>query len=482
MITSTVRKIFILLSSTFLGLICGTLYLYSSYSPQFAKQLHYSATDSSHIALIGTLGVSITGPFAGVVVDRKGYTVSMLIGGLSIITGYLGLQKQYINVYSNVMISSSLLFLVGLGSTFINSSCLKCCATNFPSIRGVATSLPLALYGLSALFYSLVASIFYAGDTYGFLGFLSYSSIAIFCICAPSLMLCDWDQPTKKPATKMTEQKSIELTNLRLNGIALSPQVSNARAIHSRLPSLSHDIDVSGLELVKTLPFWQLFFITGALAAMGQMYIYSVGYIVDALISSETIIAEDSIDAASQLVIIIQKNQQYQVGLLSIANCVGRISSGILGDIIAQSYRKPRSLLLFIPAIGMALSQWFSINISSYQYLSFNSLIVGFFYGFTFCIMPMITGDKFGMLNFSYNWGLMGLAPILPSFYFTSLFGKIYDSNSILTENSSALHCSSGYLCYNSIFKLTACVSILTIIMVYFVNFRKSQNLPKHIN
>ena len=118
-----------------LGLICGTLYLYSSYSPQLANQLHYSASDSSIIALCGTIGVAIAGPISGAVVDRKGYTVSLLIGGILIISSYIGLKRQFDYAWSNVQFSSFTIFLVGVGSTFINSACLKCCAVSFPVLE-----------------------------------------------------------------------------------------------------------------------------------------------------------------------------------------------------------------------------------------------------------------------------------------------------------------------------------------------------------
>lgn len=149
------------------------MYLYSSYSPQLAARLNYSVTDSSKIALAGTIGVAIAGPVSGKVIDKTGYTRAMIVGGLCILTGYLGLKKQFDRSYSNLYVSYGFLFLVGTGLTFINGACLKCCAISFPSIRGVATSLPLALYGLSALFYSVIGSVFYPGDTSSFLGFLA---------------------------------------------------------------------------------------------------------------------------------------------------------------------------------------------------------------------------------------------------------------------------------------------------------------------
>ncbi|EAZ62770.2 predicted protein [Scheffersomyces stipitis CBS 6054] len=457
---SVFRKVFLLLSCTFLGLICGTLYLYSSYSPQFAKQLNYKVSDSSTIALCGTLGVAISGPLAGIVVDKRGYTLSLLIGGVSIGSGYFGLKRQYDLEYSNVPLSAFFILMIGSGSTFINSSCLKCCALSFPSIRGVATSLPLALYGLSALFYSVIASVFFPGDTSRFLGFISYSSIAIFIVCAPSIMSCDYDIPSRRNKSKLEK------------------------------PDRQKNTNVSGVELMKSSKFWLLFIITGSLASLGQMYIYSVGYIVKALITHKLSEGGGVLpQSTDEIEALIQKDQQIQVGLLSVANCIGRILSGILGDVISQSFNKPRSWLLFIPSIGFAITSVMGQKINDFNSLPVASLFTGFFYGFTFCIMPIIVGDTFGMENFSYNWGIVSLAPIFPSFYFTSLFGSTYDSNSTKDENSELI-CLIGNRCYNSIFSLTFNVCALAIVAVILLNFEplgkrlrssisaKKENLP----
>lgn len=472
MISLAVRKVFVLLSCTFLGLICGTLYLYSSYSPQFAKRLNYTVTDSSSIALSGTIGIAVAGPLAGGVVDKKGYTVALIIGGLSIISGYLGMKKQFDNQYSHLLVSSSFLFLIGCGSTFINSACMKCCAVSFPSIRGVATSLPLALYGLSALFYSVIASVFFPGKTSEFLGFLAYSSVGIFVICSPSIMLCDKEHKNRIK-NRHINTESIEMATL-------APTHSPGPSSHRKGPSAlkldgPRDENLSGIGLIKSYRFWFIFITTGSLASLGQMYIYSVGYMVKALIT-EQVLNSDTVAAISQPQVeaLIQKNQQLQVGLLSIANCVGRIASGIVGDIISQSFHKPRSWLLFLPSLGLTITQTMGLQISDLSALSTMSLLTGFFYGFTFCIMPIIVGDSFGMDNFSSNWGVVGLAPILPSYYFTSLFGKVYDTNSVILQSSGISSCTLGKNCYNSVFKLTSGITILSLIAVTLLNFRNT--------
>lgn len=473
---TTLGRVAVLLSCTFLGLICGTMYLYSSYSPQLAERLNFSVTDSSKIALAGTIGVAIAGPISGIVVDKTGYTRALIVGGLSILVGYVGLKKQFDRSYSNLQVSYFLLFLVGSGSTFINASCLKCCAVSFPSIRGVATSLPLALYGLSALFYSVIGSVFFPGDTSNFLGFLAYSSLVIFGICAPSIIMTDREHLLRKATLKKATASTIEMAIL-----------SSPRSTNPPSPMLSPRPSGSVKHIIKTLPliddeietgnifyspkFWIIFLLTGFLAAMGQMYIYSVGYIVKALVRVSINVDASTTDEAKQkLEALIQTNQQLQVGLLSTTNCLGRLVSGICGDIISQSFNKRRSWLLFVPAIGFTVTQLIGYQLEDYNKLAVLSLLTGFFYGFTFCIMPIIIGDIFGMDNFSLNWGYVGLAPILPSFYFTKLFGNIFDSNSVSYDDGSHA-CVIGKSCYNSIFKLDLLVTVCCVIGVCVLNF-----------
>lgn len=477
MILPTIKKAFVLLSCTFLGLICGTLYLYSSYSPQYANRLSYSVSDASKIAQFGTIGVAVSGPISGKVVDKKGYTGALIIGGLCILCGYCGMKKQFDYSHSSLSLSYFLMYLIGSGSTFINSVCLKCCAVSFPSIRGVATSLPLALYGLSALFYSVVGSIFYPGDTSAFLGFLAYSSLVIFAICAPSIIMTDKEHLIRKQLHSHRNTPSasnIEMSNLRTPiSLNATPQLSPKPSNPTRSPSIQAalDEDVHTGNIFASPKFWIVFFLTGILAAIGQMYIYSVGYIVKALIGKGLMFDSSmTAETKAQIEAAIQKNQQLQVGLLSTTNCIGRLLSGIFGDIITQSFNKRRSWLLFIPSVGLTLTQVIGYELTDYNKLASMSLLTGFFYGFTFCIMPIIVGDMFGMENFSLNWGIVCLAPILPSFFFTNLFGNIFDSNSSVTEDGSHV-CSLGKTCYNSIFKLNFLITFVCIVVVCILNF-----------
>lgn len=416
MLMNSTNRVLVLFACTLLGLVCGTLYLYSSFSPQLAERLQYSVTDSSVLALVGTAGVALSGPVSGSMVDRKGYAWPLLMGGAALVLGYKGLQIQYDRQYSDVRLSGLLLFMVGVGSTFINLVSLKCCAVTFPSMRGLATSLPLALYGLSALFYSSVCSAYYANDTSGFLRFLLYSILFIFGICAPIIM---YFEAFRKPSEP------------------LKPVADKASSLDSLLDKR----------------FLLLFVVTGLLAAFGQMYIYSVGYIIKALTR------DDKTDIFAQ--------QQLQVGLISITNFLGRIAAGILSDAL----RSRKLYLLYLPSVGFFVTHCVVFDVEDFTTLSLISLATGFMYGFTFCLMPIIVGEMFGMADFSLNWGVMSMAPILPSYYLTALFGQIYDSRSIVTEQG--LVCPFHKWCYNAIFKITLPLGVVVVVVVLYLNLSR---------
>lgn len=481
---STVHKAFILLSCTFLGLVCGTLYLYSSYSPQLAQRLHYLATNASTIALVGSLGVATTGPLAGMVVDRKGYTAPLLVGGVFIVAGYYGLRHQYDAAYLDVLFLCVCLFVVGAGSTFINLLCFKCCAVTFPGIRGVATSLPLALYGLSAMFYSVVASAFFPGDTLGLLTLLLYSVAVVFTVCSPLIMLCDRHPKTVGMGRTIRMGSAVELSSLHA---ATEQPFAHAPASN----------EVHGLALLRSLPFWLLFAITGSLASLGQMYIYLVGYMVKALIvhnyqemaeaakiaagaAADTVGKRDVAADLEAVAVLIQSQQQKQVGLISVANCVGRLMAGLMGDMISQAFHRPRAWLLFAPAAGSLMIQLMGQVMLSHKMLALMLTLLGFFYGFTLCIMPVIVGDVFGIDNLMGNWGLVGLAPVVPSFYLTSYFGKVFDSNSEITDAGTYM-CMLGSHCYNLVFRLSTVVAVFAVFAVAMFNFSERRQRKTHL-
>lgn len=69
---------------------------------------------------------------------------------------------------------------------------LKYLATlNWPTHRGSATAFPLAAFGLSAFFYTLVAGIAFPGNTSGLLTMLSLATSLLVLVSIPFLVVVD---------------------------------------------------------------------------------------------------------------------------------------------------------------------------------------------------------------------------------------------------------------------------------------------------
>lgn len=105
--------------------------------------------------------------------------------------------------------------------------------------------------------------MFYPGDTSSFLGFLVMSIIFIYLICFPSVYIADCEHKLKSASTFH------------------KPSATSNSNHHHGPNAESHSVS----SLFTDVKFWLLFLITGTLAAMGQMYIYSVGYMVKALVT-----------------------------------------------------------------------------------------------------------------------------------------------------------------------------------------------------
>lgn len=460
-------------------------------------QLGYSTSDASAIVMVGSVGSSLVGPPVGFVIDRFGYPISLFIGGCCIVGGYFGLQYQYDHIFSNVFVSSLMMCLIGTGSTFIQNTVIKKCAVNFPTSRGLATSLPISMIGLSASFYSIVGSTFFPGDTSSFLGFLWISSLVIFVVCFPFMCTGDIMNHHHYPASRTSiESQSIELEEMRtvaslrntpslsalgsLRGTPLSAVASPNLQGSSSFKSLSFDSDITGILLFKNLDFWLLCLILCIFAGMGQMYIYSVGYIVKALFGDSKFIL--SFKDLNDYETLLQQNQQLQVTMISLSNSVGRVFSGIVGDIVTNVMHRSRSWLLLLSTSCLTITQICLHSLTDLGHLWYFSTVIGFFYGFNYSVYPTLVGDKFGMKHFSFNYGMVGMSPMISNFLLNRQFGVEYDSKiskvaypekTDLVADGFIYVCDRGSGCYDGVFLISAILDVVGLLIVCALNYRQ---------
>lgn len=176
------------IASALASLGCGTLYVYSAYSTQLADRLALSATQSAIIGMMGTIGVSLLGVIAGIVVDRLGPIAPTFVGSGLLLCGYIIIYHCYINSIRIIPLVAFGSCMAGFGSTLAYSSSMKTAALNFPQARGTATAFPIATFGLSAFFFSSLSAIFFPGDTAGFLLLLAIITSCLCFFSAPFLI------------------------------------------------------------------------------------------------------------------------------------------------------------------------------------------------------------------------------------------------------------------------------------------------------
>ncbi|KAK6537509.1 hypothetical protein TWF694_011692 [Orbilia ellipsospora] len=169
-----------LAACTAVALACGTNYVYSAYAPQLARELHLSTSESNVIGTAGNFGMYLSGIPAGMLVDRKGPRLAILIGAFALFAGYFPIYKVF-DSGTNIGVGWLAMFsaFTGVGSCFAFNASIKVAALNFPKSRGTATALPLAAFGLSAFFFSTLSSWLFPGNTSDFLLVLSTATASI---------------------------------------------------------------------------------------------------------------------------------------------------------------------------------------------------------------------------------------------------------------------------------------------------------------
>jgi len=112
-------------------------------------------------------------------------------------------------------------FLSGVGSCASFQAALKTATLNWPTHRGTATAFPLAAFGLSAFFYTLIAGIAFPGNTSSFLLLLSFGTSLVVLFALPFLHVVDHKAGagyTVVPTSERSRRDSNLLHRTRSNG------------------------------------------------------------------------------------------------------------------------------------------------------------------------------------------------------------------------------------------------------------------------
>lgn len=115
----------------------------------------------------------------GMLIDSKGPRPAVVLGSILLGIGYYPLHVAYSAGHGSVPLMCFFSYLTGLGGCMAFNASVKTSALNWPHHRGTATAFPLAAFGLSAFFFSLMGSLFFPGDPSRFLLLLAYGTFAM---------------------------------------------------------------------------------------------------------------------------------------------------------------------------------------------------------------------------------------------------------------------------------------------------------------
>ncbi|GAA5977692.1 hypothetical protein JCM11641_001380 [Rhodosporidiobolus odoratus] len=449
---------------------------------------------TGRVGAAGNLGVYLSSPLIGRIVDRKGPLPTLIFAAVALTSGYLLIRSFYLGgddvsgPFSMFGVSGLALaeFAVGIGSTAGLSSAGNSVAKSYKKKRAAALSVVLSGFGLSALFYSTLSSIFLhsrsgAPDTTAdFLSVLAagcFVSMVIGIAFVRPVLHPSLSSPPAEPAALSVPENAAEV-DIPEDASTVEPVEPSERAPLLRSSSTkSVEVrNVAGLALLRELDFYLIFLFNGMCAGIGLCYINNLGTVVRSLALYPPNYLPHLPPSPSQIALA----QTRLVSLLSFCNFAGRLFSGFLSDYLVHHQSKrlkiPRVWWLVFTASCFTLSQVAANSVTKVEGvkgLILPTILTGFSHGSLFGLSGIIGLERFGMANFSSTNGILALAPALFGQTTNLIFGRIYDSHSHSPSPSSLLSdlfliapaavCLEGRGCYSTAFRLTTGMGIAAI-------------------
>lgn len=208
--------------------------------------------------------------------------------------------------------------------------------------------------------------------------------------------------------------------------------------------------------------------------AVGQVYIFGIGFIVRAQVNYYRLHKPTSfvlklalyLSNSSKTADIAVTNQALQVSIISFSNFLGRLISGPASDLIHKKLRMSKIYVVIISLIVLLMGQVSLLLFNKLDYLSLTSFFIGLAYGSIYGTMPSIVADSFGSTHFATTWALLGTGPIAVFLVLSDYFGTYYDSNSEwgYIGDEKVKICLKGKECYKNVFELNSVICVVLLL------------------
>ncbi|RCK63203.1 hypothetical protein Cantr_09805 [Candida viswanathii] len=468
----------ILAASIPVALSTGTLFVYSVYGTQVADKCQLDAAEAANLNISATLGNSLGGILSGFLTDTYGTQLPILISCFALSLGYKWVHWQYeAGPDSQDWQLLSAMFLIGVGSVAGYFSAIKAVTVNFPNFKATAQSITVASFAISSLLFLFVSTTFFEGNVGGFLEFMSYACGLLVFI---GFIFIRVDGHIEH------ENLDGHLDHLE-SGVEEEQEPPEPTEATELLSDLVND-DPNHIDKLKTMNlkdtlshkiFWFHYLILAIVQGLGQMYIYTIGFIVKAVHYYYKNEVHDSAMPS------LQSLQALHVSIIAIASFLGRLSSGPTSDFLVNRLHSQRHWVLILGMSLMLLGHAMNIvNLSTVSldihganvYLSVISTVIGYSYGISFTSYPAIVSDIFNMRNYSLIWGITCSAATIGLTIMTKVFGHIYDENSTSWDDVLKDYvCAKGSGCYSETFEITSGLCVLVIVLILWYIHHRSK-------
>ncbi|GAA6028126.1 hypothetical protein JCM8097_001882, partial [Rhodosporidiobolus ruineniae] len=476
------------------------VFTFPLWSPNFVRIVHPSFSRLSIIASCAILGeYAVAAPF-GSLADRRGPGAVSLVAAVLFAIGFGTLSWRY-NVgvskhgrgelawSEEWVILAAAYFLVGCGTAASYFSAVIACTKSAPARHsGLAIAIPCAVFGLSPLFLSALASFFTSSSQYGHSGELEAGryllSLAVLLglvnlVGAFAIKALPWEDNLEKALVETIEPEDSERFSSAVGDSAFAisseagtpgtatPNERTALLPTSR-PAPTKEVDHSLRAFITTTSFWLLGGIVFLSTGPAEMYMASVSSILDSLLPPTVL-------ASPAGALSLRKNH---VALLSVSNTVLRLAVGAASDWIAappasrtssggetralSSWRRNIRLWMVGAACLLLASAygWGATGLRKPAGLWVVTLATGIGYGTVFTLTPALVRARWGTESFGRNWGLLTWFSALGALLFTPLFGLFRD----LAASSDGT--CTGPRCYRPIFVLSAASAATAVVFV----------------
>lgn len=446
---ATLRKGLACVAIVLNALCAGGIFTFPLMSPVLADHSKLSQPQLTTIALAGMMSQYTVASVVGKVIDVYGPSICSLIAAALFTTSFAGFSLQIhlspdepTEANSLAMFRGlTLAFLgAGLATVFAYFSSLFAASKIFPKHIGVASGASMALFGLSPLFLSVIASTWFTDpvteilNVARFTAFLSFFSAIVYLSTAYFLHI-----NSKAEEEEEEEEESSE------------PSETSSLLAPDRKPPTY--VEQSVTKLVSKPEFWLLAVFCLITLGASEMVISNVGTIV---VSLPPFSIERSGDGSPQA------STAQQVKLLSLSNTISRISVGLIADYVSpvasllpsgiqifpQRQRITRVTFLTMSSLVLAWTFWWaSSRATTRDDLWVLSIGTGIGYSAVFTVLPSIMSSIWGMKNLGRNFGIMMYAPFLGNPIFSYLYAFVSESHAVNGD------ICRGRICFELVFR-----------------------------